>query len=602
MPSSGHVPNVARSAPRIKLVLVDDHPIVLRGLLQLLSQADDCEVVASCADADSGFAAVQRHRPDVLLLDLRMPQKDGLSLLRTLSSAAVTCPTILLTAAIDHTQVADAIKLGARGLVLKDSSPDTVIECVRRVHAGGEWFDQPSVTRALTAVMNRISRPGRVSGAHATRDRNHADGGTGTSEPCDRGPPVDLGRHGQSPSPQHVRETGRRRPRGVDAVRPATRSPAVNLPPHLSYRVQIERVIAGGRVALAAASLFGVWWDPAEPARAVAMTYALSGVYLAYALTLLGLVWERPRGTRLPLVTHVGDIVFVAVLQYLTLGPSSPFFLYFVFSIFCAALRWNWKGILLTAGTTLASYLLMTAWITRMLDPSQFEGDRFIIRCVYLVVVAAILAYLNHHHQRLRVDLERLARWPQLKPLALPEALAEVLSHAATIVDAAHVVVIWETGEEPYTLLARWPPRGALISKHPPDTLRFCLDDESSDLEEGAFVAAGPSSATSTLLVANERGSFAAARTSLHPDVRKLLEGDGLASASFRAEHVTGRAFFTGLASPISEIVPLAVVVAREIGLSLNQLYAAEQLKELAAKEERIRVARDLHDGILQSL
>jgi len=375
----------------------------------------------------------------------------------------------------------------------------------------------------------------------------------------------------------------------------------VNLPPHLSYRVQIERVIAGGRVALAAASLFGVWWDPAEPARAVAMTYALSGVYLAYALTLLGLVWERPRGTRLPLVTHVGDIVFVAVLQYLTLGPSSPFFLYFVFSIFCAALRWNWKGILLTAGATLASYLLMTAWITRMLDPSQFEGDRFIIRCVYLVVVAAILAYLNHHHQRLRVDLERLARWPQLKPLALPEALAEVLSHAATIVDAAHVVVIWETGEEPYTLLARWPPRGTLISKHPPDTLRFCLDDESSDFEESAFVAAGPSSA-STLLVPNERGSFAAARTSLHPDVRNLLEGDGLASASFRAEHVTGRAFFTGLASPISEIVPLAVVVAREIGLSLNQLYAAEQLKELAAKEERIRVARDLHDGILQSL
>ena len=376
----------------------------------------------------------------------------------------------------------------------------------------------------------------------------------------------------------------------------------MNLPPHLSYRVQIERVIAGGRVALAAASLFGVWWDPAEPTRAIAMTYALSGVYLAYALTLLGLVWERPRGTRLPLVTHVGDIVFVAVLQYLTLGPSSPFFLYFVFSIFCAALRWNWKGILLTAGATLASYLLMTAWITRMLDPSEFEGDRFIIRCVYLIVVAAILAYLNHHHQRLRVDLERLARWPQLKTLALPEALAEVLSHAATIVDAAHVVVIWENGEEPYTLLARWPPRGTLISKHPPDTLRFCLDDESSDLEEGAFVAAGPSSATSTLLVPNERGSFAPARTSLHPDVRNLLEGDGLASASFRAEHVTGRAFFTGLASPISEIVPLAVVVAREIGLSLNQLYAAEQLKELAAKEERIRVARDLHDGILQSL
>src|SRR5215471_14433758 len=158
----------------------------------------------------------------------------------------------------------------------------------------------------------------------------------------------------------------------------------MNLASPLSSRVQIERVIAGGRVALAAASLFGIWWDPAEPAAAVAITYALTGVYLAYALGLLGLVWAHHPGGRLPIVTHVGDIVFVSVLQYLTLGPSSPFFLYFVFSIFCAALRWNWKGILLTAGATLASYLLMTAWISRMLGPSEFEGDRFIIRCVNL--------------------------------------------------------------------------------------------------------------------------------------------------------------------------------------------------------------------------
>jgi DNA-binding NarL/FixJ family response regulator len=143
--------------PRIRLVLVDDHPIVLRGLQQLLAQSDDCEVVASCADADTGFAAVQRCKPDVLLVDLRMPHRDGLALLRALSAAAITCPAIVLTAAIDNAQVSEAVRLGARGLVLKDSPPDTVIECVRRVHAGEESFDLPSVTRALTATMQRES-------------------------------------------------------------------------------------------------------------------------------------------------------------------------------------------------------------------------------------------------------------------------------------------------------------------------------------------------------------------------------------------------------------------------------------------------------------
>jgi signal transduction histidine kinase len=374
----------------------------------------------------------------------------------------------------------------------------------------------------------------------------------------------------------------------------------MNLPPHLSYRAQIERVIAGGRVALAAASLFGLWWDPGEPVRAITITHTLSGIYLAYALILLGIAWVRPRATQLPALTQVVDILFVTVLQYFTLGPSSPFFLYFVFSIFSAALRWDWKRILMTAGGTLASYIVMTAWIARTLRPSEFEGDRFVIRSVYLVVVAAILAYLNHHHQRLRVDLERLARWPQPRTLDIQEALVQVLSHAASIVDADHVVVIWEAGDEPYTLLARWPVRGALVSRHAPGALRVSTD-ESNDLEAATFVAADLSSAGTALLIPDGSGVVAAA-TSLPPDVLNVLEGRGLASAPFRTEHATGRAFFSGLTSPISEIVPLAEVVAREIGLSLNHLYAAEQVKEIAAKEERIRVARDLHDGILQSL
>ena len=373
----------------------------------------------------------------------------------------------------------------------------------------------------------------------------------------------------------------------------------MNLTPQLSHRVQTERVIAGGRVALAAAALFGVWWDPGEPSRAVAITYTLSGIYLAYAIVLMTLVSVRPPGERLPIVTHVGDIIFVSILQYLTLGPSSPFFLYFVFSLFCATLRWDWKGTLVTAGIVLTTYVIMAAWMSHTLGPFEFEGERFVIRCVYLLVVAAILVYLSRHQQRLRLEIDRLARWPQQSTTDLQDATAQLLSHAAAIVNAANAMVIWDVGEEPDALMARWPADGARVSKHPPGTLSPSV---SPNLDDATFVATGSVGPDSVLLIPTSRGNLAPSGGRLGPAAAHLLSGFGLASAPFRTEHVAGRVFFTGFTSPASELVPLTEVVAREIGASLNQLYVTEQMKEIAAGEERIRLARDLHDGVLQSL
>lgn len=79
----------------------------------------------------------------------------GLELLRRLSDEGASYPTVLLTAAINDAEVLDAIKLGVRGLVLKESPPETLVSCVRRVHAGEQQLDHDSVTRAFTAVLGR---------------------------------------------------------------------------------------------------------------------------------------------------------------------------------------------------------------------------------------------------------------------------------------------------------------------------------------------------------------------------------------------------------------------------------------------------------------
>jgi DNA-binding NarL/FixJ family response regulator len=139
----------------IRLILVDDHPIVLQGLQQLLQRQPDFVVAAACPDADAAFAAIQREPPDILLLDLRMPGVTGLGFLRRLADAGITCRTILLTAAIEDAEVIEAVRLGVSGLVLKDSTPDALIECVRRVHEGGQCLDQPTVTRAFRLALDR---------------------------------------------------------------------------------------------------------------------------------------------------------------------------------------------------------------------------------------------------------------------------------------------------------------------------------------------------------------------------------------------------------------------------------------------------------------
>lgn len=138
----------------IRVVLVDDHQIVLHGLQQLFDRQKDFDVVACCRDGASAMEAVAAHHPDVLVLDLRMPEWSGLDVLRALSGQHTGCRRVLLTAAIRDDEVMEAVKLGAMGLVLKESSPAILLECVRSVHNGAQWIDRETATRAVRTMLD----------------------------------------------------------------------------------------------------------------------------------------------------------------------------------------------------------------------------------------------------------------------------------------------------------------------------------------------------------------------------------------------------------------------------------------------------------------
>jgi DNA-binding NarL/FixJ family response regulator len=139
----------------IDLVIADDHPIVLDGLDQLFRLEPDLRVVARCRGGDEALRAVRAHRPQVLVLDVRMPGMGGLEVLAALAEERSPTRVVLLAAALDDRQLATAVRLGACGIVLKEMAPQLLLEAVREVAAGGQWLERGTLGRALRAVLGR---------------------------------------------------------------------------------------------------------------------------------------------------------------------------------------------------------------------------------------------------------------------------------------------------------------------------------------------------------------------------------------------------------------------------------------------------------------
>lgn len=133
----------------IRVIIADDHPILLRGLREMFEDEPGFEVAECCRDGHEALAAVRRTRADVIVLDLRMPGLGGFDVIRAITSERLKCRVVLLTATLRDTQVTEVMQLGVKGLVLKESPSEVLLDCVRHVQRGEEWIDRAALTRAL---------------------------------------------------------------------------------------------------------------------------------------------------------------------------------------------------------------------------------------------------------------------------------------------------------------------------------------------------------------------------------------------------------------------------------------------------------------------
>jgi DNA-binding NarL/FixJ family response regulator len=138
----------------VRIVIADDHLIVREGLSLILSSRQDLKVIGQAADGQEALKAVRTLKPDILLLDVDMPRMNGLEALRKLSEEDSDVKCVVLTASIENKQIVEALQLGARGVIRKETPARVLINCIRSVCNGQYWLGQSAFSDLVKGLQS----------------------------------------------------------------------------------------------------------------------------------------------------------------------------------------------------------------------------------------------------------------------------------------------------------------------------------------------------------------------------------------------------------------------------------------------------------------
>ena len=323
---------------------------------------------------------------------------------------------------------------------------------------------------------------------------------------------------------------------------------------------------------------------------------SLLALYNVYAIALALVTWL----TELPLVRarsliHAVDLVVFAAMYAAESHLAGSFFIFFVFSLLSATMRWQWRGTITTAAITLLMALAMG--IYQAVQSGSFLVSQFMVRGIYLVVLSVLVSYLVVYELHLRRSLSKLVTWPSAIPEHFHTLLREMLRQAADIVRAPRMVIAWEDPSGRWLRLAEWTPQRFQVLQEAAETFRPLVDERLADLDfycEAAGIAP---------VVVQVGGRFRRWKAvPVHAGLRRRLTMRSMLSVKLTSAAFDARIFWLDKPRIIGDDLILAQLFAREAAARLDQFQLVEQRKRAAGAEERIQLARDLHDGLLQSL
>jgi len=304
------------------------------------------------------------------------------------------------------------------------------------------------------------------------------------------------------------------------------------------------------------------------------------GVALAAAATIVLRPWMGP---------SVSILFFPAIILSAMYGGYAPSLLAAVLSTICLAFfiipPYNSFDIGTDDAIRLAVFGLV-ALVTASVSSARQRAER-------------LQREAFRELQRGIATLRKVSGWPLVIDTSVAAGIRKVLAHAANVVGAECAVAVWETEEEPWFFIAASSGLPEKLTRYAPTELTPVVHEE---LAAATLFGTGELKEDIDVTISREGSIEQWHGAPVHKDIARHLGGRGFASAPFAVEHHEGRVFFSGLSSVAPDVIPLVEVVAREVGNSLEQLYGHDRLQQLAIREDRLRVARDLHDGVLQSL
>jgi signal transduction histidine kinase len=377
---------------------------------------------------------------------------------------------------------------------------------------------------------------------------------------------------------------------------------------------RIERALATARVIVALTSMVAVHVDPTDPAKYRQSAYLVLVGYTAWsALISAGLRW-RPAGKHFMRLIHLGDIIWPSLLCLYTDGADSPFFTLYLFALLSAAFRW---GLWETAATSLASVGILgfesvmlvkgpVAW--RDLEAGDLEINKFIIRCVYLLLAGLMIGYLAESEKELRAENAIITRMLSRVRVdyGLSASLSTVLSGFAEVFRGNRAVLaardinsgrafLWQTHGD--TTEARAYIREISAS----EAERYLNDGSPAAFYISRRDRRQPPAHYSAL---NDFGARVRGEIADPPPLPDETADSALSLVFNFGQEWAGRIliFEPQLGSDVEAELRFAQTIVRQVGPALYSVYLLRRLRSRAGAIERARVARELHDGAIQSL
>lgn len=369
------------------------------------------------------------------------------------------------------------------------------------------------------------------------------------------------------------------------------------MPSRAPSQVRVETLIARGRLVLAVFMLLAL--RVAMP-RGSASAFRLALVFLAYASVLGLLVRTRlGDGPRWPGATHAVDLSVYAICLFLLGGLAPSMLAWFLFLLVAATLRWGWRGTLTTGSVAIALHVAFGARAVETLQNARMAPAEFITLALLMGVMTVFVGLVGAYEDWRGGQLARLAAWAgpdPSRPLVLP---SEMLAQTSLVLEAPRTLLVWEEAEEPFTEFALWSDGRVERFREPPDTFGDVVAER---VRDSGFFCRNLTARLPVTFLRSATGLVSWSGMPVDQRFRERFAIRALAGWPLRGEEFRGWLFC--LDKPGFSLQDLTVgdVVAELTAARLSQAFLVRTMRETAVATERLRLARDLHDGVLQTL